>query len=127
VSSPRDASVPVAAFEGVTVRYGRTLAVQDVTLSVPRGSVYALLGRNGAGKFSLVRCLLGQQKPARGRATLFGRGVWETRVAAMARVGVVPEEADVPPEMTAAAAVLGGKRGAKRGGGHHRVRLGGHQ
>jgi ABC-2 type transport system ATP-binding protein len=97
-------SDPVVAFEGVTVRYGRTLAVDGVTLEVPRGSVVALLGRNGAGKSSLVRCLLGEQKPAHGSVLLFGRGVWATRAAAMRRVGVVPEEPDIPPEMTAAGA-----------------------
>jgi ABC-type multidrug transport system ATPase subunit len=46
--------------EGITVRYGRASACRDVTLSVARGSVYALLGRNGAGKSSLIRCLLGE-------------------------------------------------------------------
>ena len=43
--------------EHLTVRYGSRLAVDDVTLGVPRGSVYGLLGRNGAGKSSLIRCL----------------------------------------------------------------------
>ncbi len=96
-----DQPTAVAEFEGVTVRYGRTLAADGVTLRVPPGRVYALLGRNGAGKSSLVRCLLGQQKPSAGRAMLFGEDAWSTRVRAMARVGAVPEEPDVPPEMTA--------------------------
>jgi ABC-2 type transport system ATP-binding protein len=94
----------LAAFEDVTVRYGKTVAADGVSLQVARGSVYALLGRNGAGKSSLVRCLLGQQKASAGTARLFGADAWTSRVAAMARVGVVPEEPDVPPEMTAAAA-----------------------
>jgi ABC-2 type transport system ATP-binding protein len=92
---------PVAAFDGVTVRYGRNVAADTVSFAVPPGQVYALLGRNGAGKSSLVRCLLGQQKPTAGTARLFGADVWRTRVAAMARIGFVPEEADVPPEMSA--------------------------
>lgn len=96
---------PVAAFEGVTIRYGATMAAKEVTLEVAPGCVYALLGRNGAGKSSLVRCLLGQQKPASGRATLFGEDAWASRRRAMARVGVVPEEPDAPPEMTAVEAV----------------------
>ena len=90
-----------AAFDGVTVRYGRTLAADRVTLEVAPGCVFALLGRNGAGKSSLVRCLLGQQRPAAGRAELFGEDAWTSRRRAMARVGVVPEEPDAPPEMTA--------------------------
>ena len=72
---------PVMAIEGLSVRYGRTTALEDVSFSVPRGAIFALLGRNGAGKSSLVRCLLGQQKPTAGRARLFGEDVWTTRVA----------------------------------------------
>src|SRR5262249_53538494 len=94
-------SLSAAAVEGLTVRYGDAVACSTVTLSVARGSVYALLGRNGAGKSSLMRCLLGQQKPSEGRVALFGEGAWENRARLMARVGVVPEEPDVPPEMTA--------------------------
>ena len=56
---------PVLELERICVRYGRTLAADAVSLSVPAGAVYALLGRNGAGKSSLVRCLLGQQRPDR--------------------------------------------------------------
>lgn len=85
-----------------TVRYGRVTAVRDVSLAVPRGSVYALLGRNGAGKSSLVRCLLGQRKPDGGTIRAFGEDVWTHRAALMQRIGVVAEEADAPPEMTVA-------------------------
>ena len=87
--------------EGLTVRYGRATACADVSLVVPAGAVYALLGRNGAGKSSLVRCLLGQQKPSAGQALLFGEDSWTTRRAAMARIGVVPEEPDAPPALSA--------------------------
>jgi len=90
----------IVRIEGVTVRYGRKTAVDHVTLTAPRGSVYALLGRNGAGKSSLVRCLLGQQKPAAGAIEIFGEDVWQRRATLMERVGVVAEEADAPPEMT---------------------------
>jgi len=92
---------PVIAVEELSVRYGRKLALENVSFSVPRGAILALLGRNGAGKSSLVRCLLGQQKPTHGRLRLFGADVWTTRRRAMERVGVVPEEPDAPPEMTA--------------------------
>jgi ABC-2 type transport system ATP-binding protein len=82
----------------VTVRYGRKKAVDDVTLTVAPGSVYALLGRNGSGKSSLVRCLLGQLRPQQGHAELFGDDVWRHRTRLMERVGVVPEDPDAPPE-----------------------------
>ncbi len=96
--TPAEAAVDV---RDLTVRYGRHLAVDAVSLSVPRASVYALLGRNGVGKSSLVRCLVGLQRPDGGSVRLFGRDAWRFRQPLMERVGVVPEEPDAPPELTA--------------------------
>ena len=93
----------VVAIENLVVRYGRNVAVDRVTLGADRGSVYALLGRNGAGKSSLIRCLLGQRRADDGSVRLFAEDVWRGRAALMQRVGVVSEEADAPPEMTVAA------------------------
>ena len=92
----------VVKLSNVSVRYGKATAVDDVSLTVSPGSVYALLGRNGAGKTSLVRCLIGQQKPTHGMVTIFGRSVWTDRAQLMSRVGIVPEDPDAPPEMTTA-------------------------
>jgi ABC-2 type transport system ATP-binding protein len=92
-------AVPVSC-EHVAVVYGRRRVLEDVSLRVPAGCVYALLGRNGSGKSSLVRCLLGQQRVGSGRAELFGRDAWRERAGLMARVGVVPEEPDAPPELS---------------------------
>jgi ABC-2 type transport system ATP-binding protein len=85
----------------LTVRYGRLTAVDRLALEVPQGCVYALLGRNGSGKSSTVRCLLGQRRASAGTARLFGLDAWEERQAIMQRVGVVPEQPDIPPETTA--------------------------
>jgi ABC-2 type transport system ATP-binding protein len=101
VEPPADG--PVLGVEDLEVGYGRRTVLDRVSLAVPRGTVYALLGRNGAGKSSLVRCALGQQKPRAGRVSLFGRDVWRERTRLMPRVGVLPEEPDAPPAMTAAA------------------------
>ena len=86
--------------DGLTVRYGDRVALDSVSLEVAEGSVYALLGRNGAGKSSLVRCLLGEQKPDAGRVSLLERDVWKERAAILSEVGVVAEEPDMPPAMT---------------------------
>lgn len=87
--------------EQLAVAYGRARVLEDVTIRVPRGCVFALLGRNGSGKSSLLRVLLGQRPPAAGRVSLFGVDPWARRASLMGRVGVVPEEPDAPPEMTA--------------------------
>jgi ABC-2 type transport system ATP-binding protein len=91
----------VVAFDRVSIVYGVTPLVRDATLRVTPGTVYALLGRNGAGKSSLVRILLGLQEPSAGRALLFGRDPWRERAALMERVGVVPEEPDAPAAISA--------------------------
>ena len=92
---------PPIRIVGLTVSYGSRIACRDVSLAVEAGSVYALLGRNGAGKSSLVRCLLGCQKPSAGAALLFDRSSWTHRTEAMRRVGVVPEDPDAPAAMSA--------------------------
>src|SRR5258706_220362 len=97
--TPIDSTPPVLV-EGLTVRYGKRLALDSVSLAVAEGAVYALLGRNGAGKSSLVRCLLGEQRPAAGRISLRGLDVWAKRASIVKDGGVVPEEPDMPPAMT---------------------------
>lgn len=91
----------VIELQALTVRYGKSPILDGVSLKVAAGNVYALLGRNGVGKSSLVRCLLGQQKPTSGHARLFGQDSWEHRAKLMERLSVVPEEPDAPPNMTA--------------------------
>ncbi len=91
---------PVVAVHDLGVRYGTKVALSGVSLRVEKGQVYALLGRNGAGKSSLVRCLLGCQRPSSGRTRLMGRDSWCDRRRAMLGVGVVPEVPDAPRSMT---------------------------
>ncbi|HEX5058496.1 MAG TPA: ABC transporter ATP-binding protein [Kofleriaceae bacterium] len=86
--------------DNVTVRIGGRTLLDRLSLTVKTGSVFALLGRNGAGKTTMFRCLLGLRRPDEGRVLLFGRDAWTDRAAAMARLGVVPEEPDVPLDMT---------------------------
>ncbi|HVS04095.1 MAG TPA: ATP-binding cassette domain-containing protein [Thermoanaerobaculia bacterium] len=94
-------AAPALRLQGVAVAYGRRRILEGVALAVAPGEVYALLGRNGSGKSSLVRCLLGQQRPAVGRVELLGRDAWRDRAALMREVGVVAEEPQAPPELDA--------------------------
>ena len=91
---------PAVDCRNLSVRYGRIQALEQASFSVEPGQVYALLGRNGSGKTSLVRCLLGHQKPHLGRVELLGQDAWSCRTALMQWVGVVSEEPDAPPAMT---------------------------
>lgn len=90
---------PVVRVENVSVRYDRNTVVDSVSLEVAKGSVFALLGRNGAGKSSLMRCLLGLQKPTSGRVLLFGEDVWFHRARLVARAAYVPENSDAPGQL----------------------------
>ncbi len=85
--------------ERVSIRYKENLVVDEVSLAVARGSVYALLGRNGAGKSSLMRCLLGLQKPTSGRVLVFGQDVWKHRARLLSRAAYVPEAPDAPGQL----------------------------
>ncbi len=85
--------------QSLGVSYGKKRILTDVSFSVKPGQVYALLGRNGSGKSSLVRCILGWQQPNEGRVELFGHPAWSSRGRAMERVGVMQESPDVPGGM----------------------------
>jgi len=82
-------------------RYGDTLALDSLDLSVLPGQVYGYLGPNGAGKTTTIRLLLGLHRPTGGRATLFGVDAWADPVAAHRRVAYVAGEPFLWPSLTA--------------------------
>ncbi|WP_432483601.1 ABC transporter ATP-binding protein [Kineococcus esterisolvens] len=65
-------SGPALRAVGLTKRYGRTTALDDLSLDVPAGEVFGFLGPNGAGKSTTIRLLLGFARPTAGRAEVFG-------------------------------------------------------
>jgi ABC-2 type transport system ATP-binding protein len=72
-------------------RFGSTLAVDNLSLSVPRGAIMALLGDNGAGKTTTLRMLTGLLPADAGSASILGQDCWAAAVALRGRVGYVPE------------------------------------
>ena len=77
---------------GLTKRYGARCAVEDVSLSVPRGSVYGFIGPNGAGKSTTMKLLLGLLRPTRGEVYLLGEKLSSaTRRKLLARTGALIE------------------------------------
>ncbi len=78
----------------LTARYRRVTACDAVSLRIRPGSIYALLGRSGAGKSSLVRCVLGQLKPAAGRVLVLGQDAWRQRRKVRRSIRAISAETD---------------------------------
>ncbi|HWP67488.1 MAG TPA: ABC transporter ATP-binding protein [Candidatus Limnocylindria bacterium] len=91
---------PLIAVEQLTKFYGATRAVSDVSFGVGRGEVAALLGPNGSGKSTLMRCLIGFFSPTSGRVLLDGRDVTMHPVRERSRIGYLPEQVMLYPELT---------------------------
>jgi len=82
-------------------RYGETLALDRLDLTVEQGEVYGYLGPNGAGKTTTIRLLLGLHRPSGGRGELFGVDAWADPVSAHRRVAYVAGEPFLWPSLTA--------------------------
>ena len=93
-------SAPAVWCSGLRKRYGRRVAVHDVSLEVGRGEVVGLLGPNGAGKTTVIKMLLGLVHPDAGEVMLLGRPAADP--AARARVGYLPELFRYQPWLSAA-------------------------
>jgi ABC-2 type transport system ATP-binding protein len=81
----------VVETDGLTKRYGRIVAVDGLSLTVPRGGVFGLLGPNGSGKTTTMGMLLGLVAPTHGSIRLFGQDVRGTHLAALRRIGAMVE------------------------------------
>ncbi|MFI9455234.1 ATP-binding cassette domain-containing protein [Amycolatopsis sp. NPDC052450] len=101
MSSVAETRPPAVHVDGLTKRFGRTVAVDDLTLSVPAGEVFGFLGPNGAGKSTTIRLLLGLIRPSAGTATVFGVPASDVR-RAHRLLGYVPGDVALWPELTGA-------------------------
>ncbi|GAB3504098.1 ABC transporter ATP-binding protein [Amycolatopsis cihanbeyliensis] len=91
VGATQDASTPAARTRGLRKTYGSTVAVDNVDLDVPEGSVLGMLGPNGSGKTTTIRMLLGLVRPTEGEAQLLGHSMPDAAAHALPEVGALVE------------------------------------
>jgi branched-chain amino acid transport system ATP-binding protein len=87
---------------GLTTSYGAVQALRDVSISVPDGSITAVLGANGAGKTTLLKTITGMIRPRHGQVIFDGQNLTHLEVEEIVRLGIahVPEGRGVIQELT---------------------------
>lgn len=84
-------NIPAVELRGLTKRFGKAFAIQELDLVIPRGAVLGLLGPNGAGKSTTLRMLMGLLRPTCGDIRVLGLDVFRVPGRVKQRVGYVPE------------------------------------
>jgi ABC-2 type transport system ATP-binding protein len=84
----------------LTRQFGSKAALDDVSLNVPRGSVFGLVGENGAGKSTLIKHILGLWRAQSGEVRVFGLDPVSDPVSVLGRIGYLSEQPDLPEWMT---------------------------
>lgn len=85
--------------EQLSKSYGKLLAIDNISLSVESGTVYGLLGANGAGKSTTIECILGTRTADSGTVTVLGCNPQKNRRSLFQNVGVQFQEGDYQPEI----------------------------
>ena len=98
--------------EGLNTHYGSSHILQGVDLAVPRGQICAVLGRNGVGKTTTVRSIMGLVPPTSGRVLLDGQDIsgWAPHLVARAGVAYVPEGRLIFPDLSVLENIRVGER-----------------
>ncbi|MGD0628691.1 MAG: ABC transporter ATP-binding protein [Terracidiphilus sp.] len=91
---------PTIRTESLSKRFGRTVAVDSISLAVPEGSIYALVGANGAGKTTLIKLLMNILRPDAGSAQVLGIDSARLAGSFFNRIGYVSENQELPEGMT---------------------------
>src|SRR5947208_2237272 len=96
IANSHQAADNVIEILDVTRRFGSKTALDNVSLVVPRGIVYGLVGANGAGKTTLIKHVLGLLKAQTGSIRVFGLDPVREPVRVLSRIGYLSEEGDLP-------------------------------
>lgn len=87
---------------GLTKRFGRRTAIKNVSFRVEQGEILGFLGPNGSGKTTTMRILTGYMPPNKGGASIAGHDVLSDSIAARKKLGYLPENVPLYPEMSVA-------------------------
>lgn len=90
------AAPPIIEVQRLTRQFDSKIALNDLSLIVPRGGVFGLIGGNGAGKTTLIRHILGMLKAQSGSVRVFGLDPVENPVGVLGRIGYLSEDRDLP-------------------------------
>jgi ABC-2 type transport system ATP-binding protein len=93
-------SEPIIQIRGLQKSYGRKAVLKGVDLAISHGMVLGLVGTNGEGKSTLIKCLLGLLKATGGETRILGEDPWNLSAAAKEQIGYVPQEPALLPWMT---------------------------
>jgi ABC-2 type transport system ATP-binding protein len=96
---------PVVQVAGIRKTYGRTVAVDDVSLDVQPGEIFGLIGPNGAGKTTTMECIEGLRRPDEGTITVLGLDPIRDAYALQQRIGVQLQEAQLQKRIKVGEAV----------------------
>ncbi len=108
-----DPTTQALAVRDLTKAFGRHLAVDKLSLDIPRGSIYGIVGPNGAGKTTMITMVAGLARPDAGRAWVAGHDVWTDPVSAKRAMGLLVDGVPVFDRLSGREylSYLGGLRG----------------
>jgi ABC-2 type transport system ATP-binding protein len=90
-----ESTTPALEIKNLTKKYGKKVAVDNISLTIPKGSFFGLLGPNGAGKSTTIHCITGIAQPTSGQILVDGTDVVEDYKLARTKVGLSPQEFNV--------------------------------
>ncbi|MBA2241649.1 MAG: ABC transporter ATP-binding protein, partial [Chthoniobacterales bacterium] len=93
-------SESVIALERLTKRYGQFTAVNELSLTIERGTIFGFLGANGAGKTTTMRMLCGLVRPTTGQGEILGSNIWKERHTVRTKFGYVAQRFSLYRDLT---------------------------
>ncbi len=81
----------VLSLKGISKKYGNNQVLKNLDFTVEEGTIMGLVGKNGAGKSTMIKCLLGLIRPDEGQSLVFGESSWDLSAAVKHRIGYVPQ------------------------------------